>query len=406
MGVTVRQKIKGRGNPWWVFINHNGKRTSRRVGDKPAAQAVASKIRAQLELGEFGLDVEEKEPDPTFKDYADSWISTTIPATCKASTVEDYQDILRIHVMPVFVDCKLPEITKGKVKDFLLEKVKQGYAASTVTHMKNVVSGVLNKACEDEVISVNMACNLGKIFKAKKRNEDIDPLTREELRTLLDTVKLHFPRHYPLFLLLARTGLRIGEALALKGSDIDWEGRFIKVQRNLTRGRIEEVPKGGRDRKVDMSKQLTATLWDLKEEREKSGVPQVVVAINQGREERSEKKELPEWLFFNSIGGNVDVNNWRRRVFNKTLTKAKLRRIRIHDLRHTYATLRISKGDNVADVSNQLGHHSVKLTMDVYYHWMPGKKKAEVDALDDPSYQHSSAPYTHPNSLESRKGLR
>ena len=78
-----------------------------------------------------------------------------------------------------------------------------------------------------------------------------------------------------------------------------------------------------------------------------------------------------------------DKNNWRRRVFNTALEKANLRKVRIHDLRHTYATLRVAKGDNIADVSNQLGHHSVKLTMDVYYHWIPGKKKAEVDGLDD-----------------------
>ncbi len=63
------------------------------------------------------------------------------------------------------------------------------------------------------------------------------------------------------------------------------------------------------------------------------------------------------------------------------------RQIRIHDLRHTYATLRISKGDNIADVSNQLGHFSETFTMKIYYHWMPGKKKAEVDELDDPDFR-------------------
>ena len=85
---------------------------------------------------------------------------------------------------------------------------------------------------------------------------------------------------------------------------------------------------------------------------------------------------------------------------------AEIKRVRIHDLRHTYATLRISKGDNIADVSNQLGHHSVKLTMDVYYHWIPGKKKSEVDALDDPVTQViPSAPYTHPAYLETKNGL-
>ena len=99
----------------------------------------------------------------------------------------------------------------------------------------------------------------------------------------------------------------------------------------------------------------------------------------------------------------TDKDNWRRRVFYKVLEKAGLRRIRIHDLRHTYATLRISKGDNIADVSKQLGHHSVKLTLDTYYHWIPGKKKSEVDELDDLTFLHPSAPYTHPGRSEDKK---
>ena len=97
----------------------------------------------------------------------------------------------------------------------------------------------------------------------------------------------------------------------------------------------------------------------------------------------------PEYVFTNSKGGFIDLNNWRRRVFNKALEKARLRKIRIQDLRHTYATLRISKNDNIDDVSKQLGHFSTKFTLDVYNHWMPGKKKDEVDALDDPEYRNS-----------------
>jgi len=72
-----------------------------------------------------------------------------------------------------------------------------------------------------------------------------------------------------------------------------------------------------------------------------------------------------------------------RRLFYKVRESAGLRKIRIHDLSYTYATLRISKGDNVADVSKQLGHHSVKFTMDIYYHWIRGNNKSEVDGLDD-----------------------
>ena len=99
----------------------------------------------------------------------------------------------------------------------------------------------------------------------------------------------------------------------------------------------------------------------------------------------------PEYVFTNRLGGFVDVNNWRRRVFNKALEKAKIRKIRIHDLRHTYATLRISKGDNIADVSNQLGHFSEAFTLKIYYHWIPGKKKSEVDELDDQEFRNNNS---------------
>ena len=93
--------------------------------------------------------------------------------------------------------------------------------------------------------------------------------------------------------------------------------------------------------------------------------------------------EPPELLFYNQAGSQIDINHLRKRVFYKCLEKAGLRRIRIHDLRHTYATLRIAKGDNILDVSKQLGHHSIKITIDTYSHWIPGGQKSQVDELDN-----------------------
>ncbi|MBU1713043.1 MAG: tyrosine-type recombinase/integrase [Proteobacteria bacterium] len=78
----------------------------------------------------------------------------------------------------------------------------------------------------------------------------------------------------------------------------------------------------------------------------------------------------------------IDVSHLRKRVFNKALEKARLRRITIHGLRHTYATLRIQAGHNIADVSKQLGHAKINITVDTYYHWMPGTGKSEIDQLD------------------------
>lgn len=388
MGVKVRQKVKGRGSPWWVFVTHNKQRISMKVGTKSAAQVVADEIAAELKLGKFDMNRKKEKPVPTFKDYADSWIGITVPATCKPSTLSDYQDILNNHILDVFGDNPINEITRGMVKTFLLKKTNEGYAGSTVTHIRNVISGVLNVALDDEIIPANPAMGLKGLVKKKPQNDAVNPLTADELTNLLNTVHEHFAKHYPLFLVLARTGLRIGEALALQWDDINFKDRYIHLQRGLSRGEIS-YPKSGKDRKVDMSPQLTETLKQLKGD--------FKLKVVNGNPE-------PEYIFKNSLGGLIDVNNWRRRVFAKALEKAEIRKIRIHDLRHTYASLRINKGDNIADVSNQLGHHSVKLTLDVYHHWIPGDKKAEVDALDDLSPMHLNAPYTHPAPLKSKQG--
>ena len=392
MGVRVRQKTKGKGKPWWVFVSHNGQRTSRKVGDKKAADEVASTIRAKLQLGEFGFEGEK--PAHTFNDCAKKWIDTTVPATCKHSTVREYKDILKNHVYPDNVfgnNQNITSVTRGDVKTFLLGKLNDGYAVSTVAHFRNCLSGIFNLALDHEIIIANPAQKLGKGFlQAEDNKEDVNPLTPDELKLLLDTVKKHFPEHYTLFLLLARTGMRIGEALALKWGDLDYNGRFIEVKRSYVRGRIS-TPKNKKGRRVDMSLQLAETLKAHKLASKKKGF-----ALGLG--------DIPEYVFTNKVGRIVDVGGWRRRVFKKALIKAGLREIRIHDMRHTYATLRISKDDNIADISNQLGHHSVKFTWDVYYHWMPGKKKSEVDGLDDPDFMRPNAPPLHPVPLSTQKG--
>jgi integrase len=391
MGVIVRQKVKGKGEPWWVFITHDGKRTSRRVGARAAAEAVAREISAQLQLGEF--DFQPRQPAPTFKAYAEAWFNTTVKATCKPSTVGDYEGLLNNHLYPAFEKTPITDINRGKVKEFLLSKLNEGFSPSTVSHMKNVLSGVLAQALDHEVIQANTALGIKKIANGgKAKQEAINPLTGDELDLLLQTVyhsKKHRD-HFCLFLLLARTGMRIGEALALQWGDIDFNSRFIEVKRSVVRG-IISTPKSGKTRRVDMSPQLTEALLALEAQSKRKGL-----ALGLG--------DLPEFVFTNENGNMLDKDNWRRRVFNKVLKEAKLRTIRPHDLRHTYATLRISKGDNIADVSGQLGHHSVKLTLDVYFHWMPGKRKSEVDGLDSSIFSHLNAPQVRPVPSENKKG--
>lgn len=365
MAVTIRQRPKASGT-WWVFINHHGKRKAKKIGrDKRLAREVAKKLEARLLLDAAGV----LSSTDTFKDYADSWIKTTVPANCKPSSIKDYGDILRLHVLPAFGSLKVSNITRGQIKNFLFSKINEGKAKSTVNHYRAVISGVLNEALDSGVIPANPVHRLGRVGKKEDGTNEINPLTGSKLKKLLDTVQTdrELSSHYPVFLTFSRTGIRLGEGFGLKWSDIDFTGRFIKIERTFSKGRIG-TPKNGKSRKVDMSRQLRDTLLALKESR-------VVIPID----------DDSDWIFTNSKGGLVDVDNWRRRVFSKALKMAGIRRIRIHDLRHTYATLWLSKGDNILDVANQLGD-DVATVLKVYTHWMPGKKKDEVDALDDQEY--------------------
>jgi integrase len=370
VGVTVRQKIKG--GPWWVFLIHQGRRRSKLVGDRATAEAVARELRKRIAEGDFKLGSKK-----TFAEYAETWITVTVPATCKPSTERDYLAILDNHVLPAFGPKAVTEITRATVRDFLLGKIAEGISHSTVGHFKSVISGVLDRALDDETIQVNPAQRLGKIAR-KDETTDINPLTRGELVRLLDAFQKHYPGDYPLALTLARTGMRGGEALALQWGDIDFTGRFIAVQRGFSRGRIE-IPKGARTRRVDMSQQLTDTLGALKAQRKEEAL-------------RKGWGEPREWVFITPQGTPLDLDNWRRRIFNKALEKAGLRRVRVHDLRHTFASLLIQDGVSLAYIRDQLGHYSISITVDTYGHLVPGANKEAVDALDDAPVRTLSAP--------------
>jgi integrase len=357
MGVIIRERPKNSGE-YWVFINHKGKRKAKKIGDKKSAEVVARKVRQQLAGGDLGLLKDEK-PAPLFKDYALRWHAIYVMATCKENTQILYAMLLRNHLVPAFGARRLDEVNLADFKELILKKIRDGLSVSTILNMKACMSGIYTHAIEDEIVSVNPADRTGRLikkFKVKDRKEDLNPLTREEVALLLEAVKKQYPPYYPLFLCCLRTGMRIGEVLALQWGDLDFNSRFIEIRRAVARGKIT-TPKNGKIRRVDMSLHLTDTLEELRTERKRQAL-------------RKGWQEVPEWVFVTEYGTRYDVNNLRK-IFNKCLEKAGLRRIRIHDMRHTYASLLIAQGESLAYVRDQLGHHSIQITVDTYGHLVP-----------------------------------
>ena len=268
----------------------------------------------------------------------------------------------------------------------LIAAKKKEFSQSTIRNIMAPVRGMFFQAIEDGNAHLNPASRIGKLNKRSKdeQKKKIDPLTREELHVMLKTAQdKKYAHWYPLFLCAPRTGIRQGELVSLKATDIDFNGRFICVQRNLSRGKISAT-KNGKARKVDMSTQLAEVLNEMMSHRRAEALRrEMEKPAEERRDAATVVNEVMEgWLFQSPASTQVDPSNLRK-VFNRLLTDAKLRRVRFHDLRHSFASLLLQNGESLTYVKEQMGHSSINVTVDIYGHLVPGGNRQAVDRLDD-----------------------
>jgi len=327
--------------------------------------------------------------------YSERWLGL-VQGHLKRRTLASYQHTLQLHILPELGSLKVRNVSRSHVRTMLSEKLRTGkirrtkegaltkdvrgpLARASVRIIHATLRSLLNAAVDEGTILANPAERLGRhlrlVATATARQEEIKAMTRKQLAGFLGAsgtaAKEYERRHYGLFLLLARTGMRLGEALALQWQDVDFSGREVRVARALSAGRIE-TPKSGHGRTVDMSHQLAGNLLRL----------QVI------RKEEALKHgwgELPSWVFCTEEGSSLDESRVRK-VFAKTLATAGLPgHFSPHCLRHTYASLLLQQGESPAYVQRQLGHASIQLTVDTYGRWLPAGNQAAVNRLDDPS---------------------
>jgi len=247
MGVKVRE-IRG---IWRVVVDWKGRRVSRNVGrgkaGKHAAQLSAEQIQAKLTLGDLSVLAAAPPPTPatsapvapTFRQYAESWLATEAALRCKASTCATYAHTLKRLWYPLLGALPLPEITRDHVLEALVT-LKPKLGAGTIKHSGLVVlRAVLSTAEAAGLIPRNPAVKLGRYVRSDvPAPERVDPFTREELEALLHEAETTMPEWAPFVLCLARTGLRISEALALQADDLDFAQRTIWIRRNGYRRQV------------------------------------------------------------------------------------------------------------------------------------------------------------------------
>ena len=374
MGVRVRFNR----DAWWVFINHNGRRKSKRVGDdRAAAEAIARGLRARLARADFQLPTSDAQH---LRSYAESWL-TTAQTNLKASTVSFYKGHLDRHILPALGDRLVSSLRRPDCRDLVTACRGKGLKVTTVRGVGRTLSTILAQAVEDELLTANPALRLGRYMRSADDPEPkINPFTQQDVAAVLAAARQNLPDWYTWLLCGLRTGMRAGELRALQWGDVNWRGFYLEIRRNLVRGQLT-TPKNHQHRRVDMSRQLRAELW-LWRRRQRAAWLKV------GR-------PFPDWVFPSVTGTALDESNVRK-AFNRILDAAGLCRRGPHQMRHTFASLLLQSGAQITYVSSQLGHKDASITLRVYAHWLPSISSVRgVDLLD---HAHLSASQAHPST--------
>ncbi len=348
----ARGFVKKRGDVWYAYWRDSvGKQRAKSIGTrKKEAEAYVARMQVQVTDGTF-----RKIQKITFPQFAEQWIRDYAMVQVKPSTLLNYKSMLSNSLVPFFGNIPLASITTADVQRYVAQRLGAGKSPSTVQKALVLLKGMLKQGIEWDYLKVNPA---SAVKPPRKPHIEMDFLTPAEIPAFLDAIE---PKWRPLFFTAIFTGMRLGELLALQWSDVDWHSETIHVRRSVWHGGFQEPKSQNSRRTIGMSPMLIGVLKDYSE---------IAPASDD------------DLVFCTDEGGIIDDANLRHRVFESSLTKAGLRKIRIHDLRHTYASLLINQGENLKYVQRQLGHASITTTVDRYGHLMPDAQKDASARLD------------------------
>lgn len=350
----------------WHFVvdlprKPDGSRNQKRYTIHAASELEAEEKRLQI-LRDIQLQT-PGDVDPTLRDFMGNWLKTYVEQELAAATQEQYRTMCENHIWPTLGELRLNEVTPYHVK-----LLKDSKADKLSNNSRRIMLAVLRKALNDalswELIDSN-PCR--KVSAPKKKKAKVPQyLELREVHKFLMAAKGY--RYAPLFFTAIYTGMRLGELLGMKWSDID--GDKVHVRHNLNkRFELKEVKRGMSRRTIPLSKENQDVLgvW-----RRRQAAEQL----------KADYGYNPWGLVFTSSNGKYVRHNIVRRQQQKIVEKAGIQRITPHGLRHTHATLLLKAGVHPKVVQERLGHSSITTTLDTYSHVIPSLQDDLAASLD------------------------
>jgi integrase len=303
-------------------------------------------------------------------EYLRRWLSDSVKDTVRSTTYERYEQNSRMHIIPTLGRVKLKELTPAHVRGLYKEKL-QDLSPRSVRYVHVTLHKALKQAVHDGLIPRNVT---EAVKPPQLQREEMRPLTPEQAKTLLETARAEDDRLEALYVMAVTTGLRQGELLGLKWDDVDLEAGTLQVRRTLTTakgGPVLSAPKTkGSRRSVKLSQ---TALQALRSHLERQ-LREIDRAGSLWRENGL--------IFASEVGEPLDRRYITTHRFKPLVKRAGLPEIRFHDLRHTCATLLLSKNVNPKVVSEMLGHATIAITLDTYSHVLPDMQDSAATAMD------------------------
>lgn len=298
------------------------------------------------------------------------WLSET-RLTVKRSTYLNYDDIIRLHLLPIFGDVDIDNLSTKLVNDILSKWLKTAGSTLSTKYIHDILS-VLRSALAFAANKYSCSVNTSEILSVPSEKKDIMILSSLEQQRLIEYLLLCTDYAKIGIILCLYTGMRVGEICALKWSDIHIGDGYIDI--NKTMYRIRNADKVSVDGNVPM------TLVVTEKPKTNASARKIPICDFIGKILSETGAHDPDNYFLTDSSKYIEPRTYQNR-FKRYLQNAGIQKVNFHVLRHTFATNCINAGCDVKSLSEILGHSSVKITLDRYVHPSMESKKRQLDML-------------------------
>jgi integrase len=355
---TVYKRKDGRWEGAAYLPTVSGKRKRIRVYGTNRKDA-AAKLTMRLADAERGQPVADT--SWTVAGYLDYWLQDIAPLTLRPKTLQSYNSVVRLHLKPRLGNYRLAQLSVATLQQILIQQLNEGHSVRTVRNTRTVLSAALTRAMREELLSRNVA---RLVSLPAGEHKEITPWSAEEASRFLTAAR--GDRLYVAFLILTLYGLRRGEVLGLRWSDIDWAHNQFHIRQQLQ----------------ELGTELH--IGPVKTAAGKRALPLLAPVRDALRQYEAQSGSAASNRWDLVITSNVGTPLWPRnlvRTFHLLRKKAGLRPTRLHDLRHLAATQLKNLGVPARDAQLILGHAHISTTQQIYQHGDLGAQQIALERI-------------------------